>query len=94
MPSKKKIRLSNSKNRRLQLKENRRSSSTQQQLREGVTYKSSVDLENITVSKTKTISPPTSLSESDIIKDIKAVQLAFLAFRLLVYQMIVTLLSC
>ena len=54
---------------RLQLKESRRSSGSQQQLRKGVTYESSIGLENISVNNTTTIPAPTSLPESDIKKD-------------------------
>ena len=77
------------KKRRLQLRE-RRSSGSQQQLRDRVAYESSVSLENISVSSTTTIPALTSLPESDIIKDIENFyRLLFLTLRLLIYQMIV-----
>ena len=64
--------------RRLPLKESRRSSGSQQQLREGLTYESSVGLENISVNNTTTIPLPTCLPESDIIKDIENCTVSFL----------------
>ena len=65
------------KKRFLQLKESRRSSSRQQQLREGLAYESSVGLETISVNNTTTIPPPASLPENDIIKDIENCTVCF-----------------
>ena len=69
------------KKRRLQLKENRRSSGSQQQLREGVTCESTVGFENISVNNTSTIAPSTSQPESDIINDIESCTVHFLDFE-------------
>ena len=52
-------------------------SGSQQQLSEGVTYESSVGWENINVNNTTAIPPPTSLPESDIIKDIESCTVCF-----------------